>query len=118
VAADELTLSQLSAISTVDRLGSITLGELAAEERVKPPTMSRIVDRLEEDGYLRRTPDPLDRRCVRVELSEGGSRVLAGTRSRRDASLAERVGTLDPDGQGRLPELVELLERLLAAEEA
>src|SRR5688572_8072041 len=70
VAADELTLSQLSAMATVERLGSVTLGELAAEERVKPPTMTRIVDRLEEGGYLRRTPDASDRRCVRVALSD------------------------------------------------
>ncbi len=116
VAPDELTLSQLSAISTVYRLGSITLGELAAEERVKPPTMSRIVDRLEVDGYLRRTPDPRDRRCVRVELAEGGTRVLAGSRSRRDASLSVRLATLATEEQERLPELVDLLEQLLAAE--
>jgi DNA-binding MarR family transcriptional regulator len=113
IAADEMTLSQLSAMASVDRLGSLTLGELAAEERVKPPTMTRIVDRLEVDGYVRRVPDPSDRRCVRVELSDAGRSLLAGTRSRRDAFLVERVERLDPEGEARIPELVALLERLL-----
>jgi DNA-binding MarR family transcriptional regulator len=113
IAADEMTLSQLSAMASVDRLGSLTLGELAAEERVKPPTMTRIVDRLEEDGFVRRVPDPTDRRCVRVELSDAGRALLAGTRSRRDAFLVERVERLDPEREARIPELVELLEQLL-----
>jgi DNA-binding MarR family transcriptional regulator len=113
VAADEMTLSQLSAMATIDRFGSVTLGELAGEERVKPPTMTRIVDRLEEGGYVRRSPDPADRRCVRVELSEAGQGFLARHRSRRDAFLSARVEGLDGAAQERLVELVGLLEYLL-----
>jgi len=113
LAADEMTLSQLSALATVDRLGTVTLGELAGEERVKPPTMTRIVDRLEESGYLRRTPDAADRRCVRVELSDEGRALLAASRSRRDAFLSARVEELDGADRVQLDRLVALLEHLL-----
>jgi DNA-binding MarR family transcriptional regulator len=113
VAADEMTPSQLSAMATIERLGSVTLGELAADERVKPPTMTRIVDRLEETGYVRRSPDAVDRRCVRVELSADGHAFLAQHRSRRDAFLSARVESLPRDDRERLPRLVALLEHLL-----
>jgi DNA-binding MarR family transcriptional regulator len=118
VAADEMTLSQLSAIATIERLGSVTLGELAADERVKPPTMTRIVDRLEESGYVLRSPDAADRRCVRVELSSEGHAFLTRHRSRRDAFLSTRVESLNGDDRDRLPVLVELLEHLLADDPA
>jgi DNA-binding MarR family transcriptional regulator len=118
VAADEMTLSQLSAMATIERLGSVTLGELAGDERVKPPTMTRIVDRLEETGFVVRSPDAVDRRCVRVELSSEGHSFLAKHRSRRDAFLSTRVESLDGADRDHLPLLVELLEHLLVDDPA
>lgn len=116
VATDEVTPSQLSALATIERLGPVTLGELAGEERVKPPTMTRIVDKLEEGGFVARVPDALDRRCVRVALSEAGQRFLTRSRSRRDAYLSSRIESLDPLEQARLGDLVALLEHLLGGQ--
>src|SRR4051812_21274011 len=66
------SLSMLSALSTIDRKGPLTLGALAAEERVAPPSMTRIVARLEEQGLAERTVDAVDRRVARVEITSDG----------------------------------------------
>ena len=83
----EVTPSQLSALSTVDRLGPITLGELAAVERVQPPTMTRIVSGLEEAGLVARKVDDNDRRIARVQTTVAGQRFLERSRSRKNAFL-------------------------------
>src|SRR5438309_2886518 len=66
----EATPSQLTAIATLSLTGPMTLGELAGAERVKPPTMTRIVAALEERGLVRREPSPDDRRVVHVVLTD------------------------------------------------
>src|SRR5881227_2139715 len=71
-AEGEATPSQLSALASVERLGPITLGELAAVERVQPPSMTRIVARLEESGYVTRVVDPTDRRVARAGITDAG----------------------------------------------
>src|ERR1700756_2048038 len=68
----EASPSQLAALATLFRSGPITLGELAGAERVKPPTMTRIVAALEERGLVRREPSPDDGRIVHVVVTDGG----------------------------------------------
>src|SRR5436190_4576648 len=80
--------SQLAALATVERHGPITLGDLAGHERVRPPTMTRIVAGLEETDLVRREIDPSDRRVARLSITPGGSRLLARSRTRKDAFLA------------------------------
>jgi DNA-binding MarR family transcriptional regulator len=116
-AAGEATPSQLSALASVDRLGPITLGELAAVERVRPPSMTRIVSGLEEAGFVSRQVDPKDRRIARVEATVAGQRFLERSRSRKNAYLAARVRTLDPDDRAVLARAATLLERLLEGEQ-
>src|SRR2546423_13827260 len=58
--------SGLSALSSIERLGPLTLGELSAVERVQPPTMTKVVAGLESLGLVSRTVDPADRRVARV----------------------------------------------------
>jgi DNA-binding MarR family transcriptional regulator len=112
-AGGEITSSQLSALSSVGRLGPLTLGELAAVERVRPPTMTRIVASLEEDGLVDRSAHPGDRRIARVEVSSAGRTFLERTGTRKDAFLAERLARLDPDEVEELGRAVVVLERLL-----
>jgi DNA-binding MarR family transcriptional regulator len=112
-AGGEITPSQLSALSSVGRLGPLTLGELAAVERVRPPTMTRIVASLEEAGLVDRSAHPGDRRIARVELSGAGRTFLERAGTRRDASLAARLARLDPDEAEQLGRVVVVLERLL-----
>jgi DNA-binding MarR family transcriptional regulator len=113
----EITASQLSALSSVSRLGPLTLGALAAVERVRPPTMTRIVGHLEAAGLLVRRQAPADRRSAEVELSPSGRELLDRSRTRKDAYLAERLATLGPDELAVLRRAAAVLERLLEADE-
>src|SRR3954466_14019777 len=69
-AGSGLTPSQLSALSAVERNGTVTLGFLAECERVAPPSVTKIVTKLEADGLLQRRPDGHDRRIARVSLTD------------------------------------------------
>ena len=111
--ADELSPTLTSTLSTVERRGPLTLGELAAAERVQPPSMTRAVARLEERGLVTRVPDPVDRRTARVSISATGSKTLAAARRRKNAYLAERLTTLTAEERGSLERALPLLERLV-----
>ena len=93
--ASGLSAARLSALSVLVFGGPKTLGELAAAEQVRPPTMTRIVHGLEEDGLVVRASDPADRRITHVRATAKGKRVLQGARKRRIEKLAERLSSLD-----------------------
>lgn len=107
-----LTLTQLSTMGTLARLGPLPLGELAAAERVQPPSMTRIVSGLEERGLVVREADPNDRRLVIVRLADEGKALLAADRRRRDAWLNHRLRELSPDERAVLRQAVPVLEKL------
>ena len=109
---EELTASSQAALASIERLGPITLGELAAVEQVQPPSMTRIVARLEEWGYASRVVDPTDRRVARAVITDAGRELLARSRTRKDAYLAQRVAELSPSEQALLARALPLLERL------
>jgi len=111
--AGALTPSQSSALSSIERLGSPTLGALAVHESVQPPSMTRVVAGLEKLGYVIRVADPTDRRVARVQVSESGRAVLRQSRSRKDAFLAGQLHQLDPGERDELSNLTALLERLV-----
>ena len=108
-----VTQSQVSVLSSVERLGAPTLGELAASERVQPPSMTRQVGGLVAAGLLAREVHPGDRRIVQVRLTAGGERTLQQNRSARTAFVASRLKRIPADERARLAELVGLLERLV-----
>ncbi|MFI5052759.1 MAG: MarR family winged helix-turn-helix transcriptional regulator [Acidimicrobiia bacterium] len=112
IAGETLSASCMAALASVERLGPITLGELAAVEQVQPPSMTRIVARIEEFGYATRVTDVDDRRVARVEITERGRRVLARHRTRKDAFLAKRVARLTESERAVLAAALPLLERL------
>jgi DNA-binding MarR family transcriptional regulator len=108
--------TQLSALATIERRGPITLGDLAAAERVKPPTVTAAVSRLEAEGFVARHIDPADRRIVRVEVTASGRKLLARNRSRKTAELDRRLQSLTPEDRATLDRAVDVLDRLLEAE--
>jgi DNA-binding MarR family transcriptional regulator len=110
---DDLTASRLAALFTIEDLGPITLGELAAVEQVQPPSMTRIVARLEEHGLAVREVDPNDRRIARVQITDAGRATLARSRTRKDAFLARRVARLTPDERVALAGALPVLEALI-----
>lgn len=109
----DVTPSQMSALMAVARCGPLTLGELAAHERVRPPTVSRIVRGLEGRGLVERSADPSDGRVVRLGLTPEGRRRIDAARSRSDTWLATRLAGLESDERAHLQALLPLLERLL-----
>jgi len=110
--AGDLTSSSQAALASIEARGPITLGELAAVEQVQPPTMTRIVARLEESGYVTRVVDSEDRRVVRAVITDAGRELLAASRTRRDAFLAMQVATLNDAERSLLARALPLLERL------
>jgi DNA-binding MarR family transcriptional regulator len=108
-----LSPAQASALGSVNRHGSPTLGELAGIEQVQPPTMTRIVASLTEAGMVTRVADAADRRSARVRITPSGERALERVRTRKTAFLLRRLAELGPDEQLRTAELVALLEHLL-----
>ena len=111
-AVGDVTPSQLSALTAVAKRGEVTLGELAAIERIAPPSMTRIAARLEAAGLLERRVDTKDRRVARVAVSPAGQAVVDETRTRRDAFLTARLQNLTDEERAVLEQAVPLLERL------
>ncbi|MDQ6909865.1 MAG: MarR family transcriptional regulator [Actinomycetota bacterium] len=115
-AGADISPSQLSALATLTRSGQMTVGDLSAAERVKPPTMTRVVASLEELGLVTRTIDPTDRRVARVAATPLGQRLIARSRSRKDAYLAARLRALSPADRADVGRAAAVLERILEAD--
>lgn len=109
---DSLTLNQLSALGNLEKHGPMPVGELAALERVRPPSMTRIVAGLEELELVVRESDPVDRRLVRIRISEAGKARMVADRKRRDAWLTQRLRELTPEERQRLRDVLPILERM------
>jgi DNA-binding MarR family transcriptional regulator len=110
----DLNSNQLSAMSVLLNHGELAMGELAALELVQPPSMTRIVNGLEERGLVTRQPHPLDRRQAVVSLNEAGRQVLLANRRRRDHWLATRIALLEPEEREVLRKAVGILEKVNA----
>jgi DNA-binding MarR family transcriptional regulator len=108
-----LSPAQASALGSVGRLGSPTLGELAAIEMVQPPTMTRIVASLTEAGMVTRSTDDTDRRSARVRITPAGREAIVRIRDLKDAFLVQRLARLGTAEQRKVAELVTLLEHIL-----
>src|SRR6266542_4378890 len=106
----EITASQFFVLNTIAHYGPITLGKLASVERLRPPSVTRMVAFLEESGLVLRCADTDDRRICRVELTDLGRDLLERSRSRRDAYLATRLATLGPDELDVLRDATAVLE--------
>jgi DNA-binding MarR family transcriptional regulator len=111
--ASGLSAARLSAMSVLVFGGPRTLGELAAAEQVRPATMSRIVQALEDDGYVRRQRDAADGRVSRIRATPKGERVLWQGRRRRVENLASLLDRLSVEEVARVREAAELVERAL-----
>lgn len=111
--ASGLGAPRLSALSVVVFAGPITLGDLAAAEQVRPPTMTRVVAALEQAGLVRREIDPEDRRIVRIRATAQGTRVMQEGRERRVAELARELATLPERDVAALAKALDVLERVV-----
>ena len=107
-----LNPNQLSALAVLLNSGDQLMGELAAQERVRPPSMTRIVNSLEARGFVTRRLDPRDHRQCLVSLTDSGRQVLLANRGRRDQWLAVRIAELEPAERDVLRHAVAVLEKV------
>jgi DNA-binding MarR family transcriptional regulator len=110
-----ITPSMLAAMSSLARLGPLTMRDLCAAEQVQPPTMTRVVHALVEAGLVTRTPDPDDGRVAWIGLSAKGDKLLERSRRRKEAYLARALGRLEPRELAVLEDAAAILERLTGA---
>ncbi len=108
-----ISAPRLSALSVLVFGGPMRIGALAQAEQVEPPTMTRLVDAMERDGYVERAPDPRDRRAVIVRPTPKGTRALKQGRAQRVEALAAGLRALSPDQLSILARGVEVLERVV-----
>lgn len=107
-----LSPSQLSALTSIERHCPLTLGALAEHERVAPPSITKVVAKLEERGLVVRRADDADRRVVHVSTTDAGSALLDDVRQRKDVWLAARLAALDDDQRTRLVAAFDVLDEL------
>jgi len=105
--------ARLSALSVLVFGGPRALGELAAAEQVKPPTMTRIVAGLERSGLVRRVVDRADTRKCRIHATAKGTKLLQAARNRRIDHLARGLSELDQSDLRVLDQAAEILNDLL-----
>ena len=110
----ELSPSLTAALSTIERHGPLTPGEVATRERIQRPTATRVLARLEEQGLIDRMPDVRDGRSSLLTASEAGRDLLAELRTRKTAFLASRIEDLDDEDRATLERAADILERMLA----
>lgn len=108
-----LTLTQLAALSTLRAKGPLTPGELAAYERVQPPSMTRVLATLEGAGLVARTKHATDGRQVIVQVTDQAVGLLDDEIRMREAWLAQRMNELSPDDRDQLRRVSTIIERLL-----
>jgi DNA-binding MarR family transcriptional regulator len=107
-----VTLTQLSAMATLSKKGPMSAGELAAFERVQPPSMTKVLASLEDKGLVRRDAHPTDKRQAIIVLTDAGARLLESERRQRDAWLSQRLARLTPDERARLRDVIPVLDKL------
>lgn len=111
-----LTPSLLSALAVVHVHGPLTLGAVAELEGIAPPTVTKIVAKLQDQDLVERITDPSDRRVCRVTTTAAGDELLARSRARKTAWLAARLASLSPDDLDAVARATRVIDELLAAD--
>ena len=113
-AATGLSAPRLSALSVIVFGGPLTLGELASAEQVRPPTMTRLVSALEDEGLVARETDATDGRLTRIRATPTGRALLFRGRARRVAALTAEVRALAPAERDALARAADILDGVIA----
>jgi DNA-binding MarR family transcriptional regulator len=108
----DLTLTQLATLGTIDRHGPMTPREVADHERVRPPSMTRVLAVLEQRGLIDRIAHPSDGRQQLISLAPPGQDLLREDRRRREAWLAQRLAELTPEERAVLHAAVPIIDRI------
>lgn len=111
-----LSLTQMSALATLDRHGALTPRELASREQVQPPSMTKVLAALEERGMVEVAPHPQDGRQKLVAVTDAAHDMLEADRRVRDEWLAQRMANLSAAEIATLRAAVPVVEKLLRSD--
>jgi DNA-binding MarR family transcriptional regulator len=100
-------------LESIEKATNPSLGDLAMAEQMKPPSVTRVVQSMQESGLIVCTPDPQDRRCTRVQLSALGRKEITAIRRRKTEFLEKKLLSLSVSDQRKAEDLAAFLERLL-----
>jgi len=110
-----LNSPRLSALSVVVFAGPVTLGDLAAAEQVRPPTMTRIVDALAELGLVTKSRNTKDGRSTYITATPAGRSLLMRGRDRRVRALATQIAELKAEQRATLQHATKILKQVIEA---
>jgi DNA-binding MarR family transcriptional regulator len=114
------TPNRFAALAVLEAAGPLRISDLAVRTPIGLPAMSRIVERLSQDGWAARHPDPTDHRACLVSITEAGTELLDAMRRERAGRLAAGLARLEPQQVAALlaalPVLESLAEHITAAE--
>jgi DNA-binding MarR family transcriptional regulator len=99
-------------MGTLRKKGAMSAGDLAAHERVQPPSMTKVLAMLEEKGLVTRAAHPSDKRQAIIALTAAGLDLLESERRQRDAWLSQRLAQLTPDERAALRDVIPVLDKL------
>jgi len=112
---ETVSLTQISAMATLNRCGPMTPSELASSERVRPPSLTRVIAALEEEGMVSRRDHPTDGRQSIIELSPAGAELLAAEASAKERWLDKRLAELTETERVALARASEIIDRMAGA---
>jgi DNA-binding MarR family transcriptional regulator len=116
-ATSTVSLTQLSALNTLAQQGPMTPGAMAAQERVQPPSMTRVIASLADLGMVKRDPHPTDGRQIIVTLSDLGQKVISDETHAREAWLRGQLEKLGDEELTTLRSAVEIMSGIVAGDD-
>ena len=105
--------AQASMLASIEKMDNPLLGDLAIAEQMKPPSVTRLAQSMQEAGLIVCVPDLIDRRCTRVQLSALGKKEVAAIRKRKTEFLEAKLLSLSDGDQRKAEDLADFLERLM-----
>jgi DNA-binding MarR family transcriptional regulator len=111
-ASDDITPGQYAVLAVIEKHDAMTPRDIAAHEKVQPPSMTRTLAVLEELSLVARDEHPNDRRQVLISLTEEGRAAVKETRRRRDRWLAQRLSELEPEDRQTLAQAAKILAQV------
>ena len=111
---ESLPMAQIELLQTL-AAAPLRVGELAARQRLAPNTVSGLISKLLEAGFVDRQADPGDRRTARIALTENGYRQLEDWQRAHERRIADALGHISPADRDAVMAALPALENLARA---
>ncbi len=115
IAESGLSVTELIILWKVNRKGPCKITEIISDSGIPGSTLTSLLDRLEARGYVSRTPDPADRRCIRIEGTPALQRLVSESVTRADGDLEKALADFPPESIDNLLTDLKRLESHLGA---